>query len=299
MDNELTLFDRLNVIRDVVKKYGEDQFYISFSGGKDSTVLHYLIDEALPGNRIPRVYADTGIEYNDVKSFVRSMADHDDRITIIKPSVNIKQMLERDGYPFKSKEHSHVLAVFQRSGRVNTVKRYLYDDRGKYHCPKTLEYQFSGKLDLKVSEKCCQRIKKDPFKRWEKEHCRSIAITGMMASEGGRRANMQSCIITDKEGCLKKFHPLLKVSEAWEEWYIKERDIRLCKLYYPPYSFKRTGCKGCPYALELQEQLEVMYTLMPEEYRQCELIWKPVYDEYRRIGYRLKKAIEPVLPLGV
>ena len=38
MDNELTLFDRLNVIRDVVKKYGEDQFYISFSGGKDSTV---------------------------------------------------------------------------------------------------------------------------------------------------------------------------------------------------------------------------------------------------------------------
>lgn len=71
------------------------------------------------------------------------------------------------------------------------------------------------------------------------------------------------------------------------------------KDYGVPHSFKRTGCKGCPYALELQEQLEVMYTLMPEEYRQCELIWKPVYDEYRRIGYRLKKAIEPVLPLGV
>lgn len=295
MDNELTLFDRLNVIRDVVKKYGEDQFYISYSGGKDSTVLHYLIDEALPGNRIPRVYADTGIEYNAVKAFVQSMAENDDRITIIKPSVNIKQMLERDGYPFKSKEYSHVLSVYQRSGMTDTVKRYLYVDRGKYHCPKALEYQFSGKLDLKVSDKCCQRIKKDPFKKWEKDHCRSIAITGMMASEGGRRANMQSCIITDKEGCLKKFHPLLKVSEAWEEWYIQERGIELCKLYYPPYSFKRTGCKGCPYALGLQEQLEVMYTLMPEEYKQCEIIWKPVYDEYRRIGYRLKKNIQTKL----
>lgn len=299
MDNELTLFDRLNIIRDVICKYGEDQFYISFSGGKDSTVLHHLIDEALPGNRIPRVYADTGIEYNAVKEFVKELQATDDRIEIIKPSVNIKQMLERDGYPFKSKEHSEILAVYQHSGITKTVDRYLDESMGRYSCPSILRYQFSDEMLIKVSKKCCQRIKKDPFKRWEKDHCRSIAITGMMASEGGRRANMQSCIITDKEGCLKKFHPLLKVSEAWEEWYVRERNIKLCKLYYPPYSFKRTGCKGCPYALGLQEQLEVMYTLMPEEYRQCELIWKPVYDEYRRIGYRLKKTIEPVLPLGV
>ena len=52
MDHGLTLYDRLNVIRDVVNKFGEDKFYISFSGGKDSTVLHYLVDEALPNNRI-------------------------------------------------------------------------------------------------------------------------------------------------------------------------------------------------------------------------------------------------------
>lgn len=104
MDHELALFDRLNIIRDVIKKHGEDKFYISFSGGKDSTVLHHLIDEALPGNKIPRVYADTGIEYNDVKAFVKELQAHDDRIEIIKPSVNIKQMLEREGYPFKSKE---------------------------------------------------------------------------------------------------------------------------------------------------------------------------------------------------
>lgn len=295
MDNELTLFDRINVIRDVIRKYGEDQFYISFSGGKDSTVLHYLIDEALPGNRIPRVYADTGIEYNAVKEFVKELQAKDDRIQIIKPSVNIKQMLERDGYPFKNKQHSHVLAVYQHSGMGNTVKQYLYDNRGKFNCPNTLKYQFSEAFHLKVSEKCCQRMKKEPFKRWEKENGRYIALTGMMASEGGLRESIQYCIITDKDGKLKKFHPLLKVSEEWENWYVDERNIKLCKLYYPPYIFKRTGCKGCPYALGLQEQLEVMYTLMPEEYRQCELIWKPVYDEYRRIGYRLKKNIQTKL----
>ena len=297
MDNELTLFDRLNIIRDVLRKYGEDQFYISFSGGKDSTVLHYLIDEALPENRILRVYVDTGIEYNDVKAFVKELQAHDDRIEIIKPSVNIKQTLERDGYPFKSKEHSLVLSVYQNSGFTKTVNCYLDIDRQKYNCPKILRYQFSEEFNLKVSNKGCHRMKKDPFKKWEKDNKKTVVMTGMMSNEGGLRESIQNCIITDKEGCLKKFHPLLKVSEAWEEWYIRERNIKLCKLYYPPYSFKRTGCKGCPYALGLQEQLEVMYTLMPDEYRQCEIIWKPVYDEYRRIGYRLKKIIEPVLPI--
>ncbi|MCI9292971.1 MAG: phosphoadenosine phosphosulfate reductase family protein [Erysipelotrichaceae bacterium] len=291
MDNELILYDRINVIRDIIRKHGEDKFYISFSGGKDSTILHYLIDEALPGNNIPRVYADTGIEYNAVKAFVKELQSQDERIEIIKPSVNIKQMLGRDGYPFKSKEHSLFLSVYQNSGIGLTVNRYLNGDC-RHPCPKVLKYQFSNEFNLKISDKCCKRLKKEPFKKWSKENGKTIAMTGMMASEGGLRESIQNCIITDKDGKLKKFHPLLKVTEEWENWYIKERNIKLCKLYYPPYNFKRTGCKGCPYALGLQEQLEVMFTLMPEEYKQCEIIWEPVYQEYRRLNYRLKSTIQ-------
>jgi PP-loop superfamily ATP-utilizing enzyme len=51
MDNELLLFDRINVIKDTIQKYGEENFYLSFSGGKDSTILHYLLDQALPNER--------------------------------------------------------------------------------------------------------------------------------------------------------------------------------------------------------------------------------------------------------
>lgn len=67
-DYELTLFDRLNAIRDTINKYGEENFYLSFSGGKDSTVLHHLIDMALPNNKIPRVFINTGIEYIYINS---------------------------------------------------------------------------------------------------------------------------------------------------------------------------------------------------------------------------------------
>lgn len=88
---------------------------------------------------------------------------------------------------------------------------------------------------------------------------------------------------------LTKFKPLNPVSDEWEDEFIKRNGIRLCDLYYPPFNFKRTGCKGCPYNRDIQHDLEIMALYLPAERAQCEMIWKPVYDEYRRIGYRLKK----------
>ena len=70
LSNEFLLQDRLQKIRQIINKYGEENFYQSFSGGKDSTVLSALIDMALPDNTIPRVYANTGIEYRLILDFV-------------------------------------------------------------------------------------------------------------------------------------------------------------------------------------------------------------------------------------
>ena len=123
--------------------------------------------------------------------------------------------------------------------------------------------------------------------KWQKERNKPITITGMRKEEGGNRNNI-TCIVTDKENKVIKFHPLSVVSEEWEDWFIKKYNIDICELYLPPFNFKRTGCKGCPFALGLQEELDVLERYLPNERKQCEMIWKPVYDEYRRIGYRLK-----------
>lgn len=147
-------------------------------------------------------------------------------------------------------------------------------------------YQMNDNFTLKVSDKCCYEFKKKPARDYEKQSGRSIVMTGMLQEEGGQRENL-TCIITDKDGNIKKFHPLAITSSAFEDWYIKERNIELCELYYEPYNFKRTGCKGCPYSLDLQNQLLIMAAYLPEERKQCEMIWGKVYDEYRRIGYRL------------
>lgn len=296
-DFELTLFDRVETIRTINKQYDlENKAYISFSGGKDSTTLHHLIDIALPGNKIPRVFINTGIEYLDIVMFVKELAKYDNRIIIIEPTQNIRQLLQEHGYPFKSKIHSKKLSQFQRGFKNKSIYEYIdgvrTNEKGDYvkpfhTCPLSLKHQFNDDYELKISDKCCDILKKKPGAKWSKENNKSIVLTGMRGAEGGTRSNI-GCL-TYKNKKLEKFHPLLVVSDEWEEWFINKYDIKLCKLYYAPYHFYRTGCKGCPFALELQKQLDVMEKLLPAERKQCEAIWKPVYEEYRRLGYRLNK----------
>ena len=95
-ENEFLLADRIAKIKSMNELYDlEHNAYISFSGGKDSTVLHHLVDEALPGNKIPRVYINTGIEYKDIVIFVERERERDGRILILEPTQNIKSELEQ------------------------------------------------------------------------------------------------------------------------------------------------------------------------------------------------------------
>lgn len=190
---ELLLLDRKQVIQATNKKYDlEHNAYISFSGGKDSTILHYLFDMALPNNQIPRVFIDTGIEFNLTKEFVLGLAENDDRFVIIKPSVPIKKMLEKYGYPFKSKEHSQKLSQYQaRYNMTDNLMAYVHPELAKkkmnpmFICPIALRYQFNKSFPLKVSHLCCKKMKKEPARKYEKENNRPVVITGMRISEGG------------------------------------------------------------------------------------------------------------------
>lgn len=298
-ENEFLLMDRLQKIRQIIGKYGEENFYQSFSGGKDSTVLSALLDMALPENKIPRVYANTGIELNMIRDFVFKKAEKDDRFKIIAPSVPIKPMLERDGYPFKSKKHAQIVATYQKYGTVEGregIKHYLHisDDgitwSNQHSCPAKLKYQFTPEFKIKISDKCCLRMKEEPLDTWGRENNKPYTIIGIMREEGGRRENAQC--LAFRKGKFKAFQPLSPITKEWEEWFIEAYNVEICDIYKPPYNFVRTGCKGCPFAVNLQNELDTLEKFFPAERKQCEFIWKPVYDEYRRLGYRLRKEDE-------
>ena len=325
---DFMLQDRIAKIQAINEQYDlEHNAYISFSGGKDSCVLSKLIDLALPRNKIPRVYFNTGIEYKAMVDFVKSLTKSDDRFQIINSGVNIKKMLDENGYPFKSKQHSHNWSVYNNNNKelditikylkdnpnkqydynyihnlpngIKTIIKYIFGLREREReivqsmtiltCPNKLRYQFTTEFKnrgIKFSDKCCYKLKKEIASKYEYENNKKISITGIRAEEGGMRA-LNGCTIFDGDK-LKRFHPLKVVSNEFEDEMIIKENIKLCDLYYPPFNFDRTGCVACAYALNLQEELDRLYKYLPSEYYKAINLWKPVYDEYIRLGYRLK-----------
>lgn len=244
---EFILEDRKAKIKSVVEKYGEDKFILSFSGGKDSTVLSKLIDLAIPDNKLTRVYSDTGIEYNINRQFVYKMAENDDRFVIVKPKLPIKKMLEEVGYPFKSKEHSQAVDYFQTKGiGSKTVERYIHPkaERKAYGCPDILKYQFEAAtaLKFKVSLKCCKELKKKPIAKYQKDNNKPYKILGIRHDEGGLRKSAKC--LAFKEGELYSFNPLIIVTEQWINWFVKEYKIELSALYYSPLALKEQVAKA-------------------------------------------------------
>ena len=76
--------------------------YVSFSGGKDSTVLVDIVTQ-MGYTDVPLVFVDTGLEYPEIREFVKSYGD---RVVWLKPKLTFKQVIEKYGYPFFSKEIS-------------------------------------------------------------------------------------------------------------------------------------------------------------------------------------------------
>lgn len=89
-------------VRQWIDEYGEDGVYISFSGGKDSTVLLDLVRNRFGYKNVPAVFVDTGLEYPEIRQFVKSF----DNVEWLKPKMNFKQVIAKYGYPFISKEVS-------------------------------------------------------------------------------------------------------------------------------------------------------------------------------------------------
>ena len=100
-----------------VEEYGEDGVYVSFSGGKDSTVLLNIARSIYPDMKA--VFVDTGLEYPEIRSFVKSF----DNVDWLRPKMNFKQIIDKYGYPFFSKEISECIADSRRYLKILTDRQ--------------------------------------------------------------------------------------------------------------------------------------------------------------------------------
>jgi len=95
-------------IREWVYQFGEDGVVVSFSGGKDSTVLLHLVREEFPN--VKAVFSNTGLEYPEIQRFVKSF----DNVDIVTPSVNFGEVISTYGYPLIGKEVAEAIHYARR-----------------------------------------------------------------------------------------------------------------------------------------------------------------------------------------
>ena len=281
--------------------YFDGQVYVSFSGGKDSTVLLHLARELYPD--IEAVFVNTGLEYPEIQSFVKTF----DNVTILRPKMRFDEVIKTYGYPIISKEVSEcVYQGRQALGRADGKYSYRLqkllgtakDKNGNKSIFNKEKYKPLLYTDFMCSHYCCNIMKKKPAKEYAKLSGKK-PITAQMASESHLREQQWL-----KNGCngFEMKSPISNPMSFWTEQdvlqCIKENNLPIASVYgdvvykenpdqmriedYGINGFgdeklcttgcDRTGCIFCAFGAHLEKgesRFERLKRTHPRQYEYC------------------------------
>lgn len=266
------------------------QCYLSFSGGKDSTVVLALIKQCeelltIPINSIPVVFCDTGIELGATRDFVNwCKENYYQNIQIIRPQVSFDWIIKNKGKPIKSKLKSEFIGRYKNNKNSKAI-HYLLGDKG-YQKIKIADkdmHILHDEFDIKIGNSCCEYLKKKPFLKYQKEHAIKGYFTGVRNAEGGARElatlkrlknNGKLCTAIKKGYTVKM--PIIDWTSEDIEQFIKEYNVPLSRAY-TDYGLERTGCFLCPFNLQIKDNLEKLYIYESNRYKAAMHWLKDVY----------------------
>lgn len=295
--------------------------YVSFSGGKDSTVLADLAARVCRANGYKLVlwFSNTGLEYPEIVRHVKSFPDYliknyDIEVELIMEfpkdkngkRITFKSVVEKYGYPIISKEIASNIEYAKENitnGKLNTVrvkkiKGEHLDKNGNpsiYNCKK---YAYLLDAPFNVSAKCCTELKKKPAKHFEKRTGLK-PITGTMASESMLRK-------TDwlRYGCnaFNRERPQSKPLSFWTDQdvlkYIKETGLPISDIYgdvlidnqqkYYTTGCNRTGCMWCGFGCHLEKEPNKFQKLKQTHPK----IWEYCMKPWNEGGLGMKEVLE-------
>lgn len=148
-----------------IDEFGENGVYVSFSGGKDSTVLLDIVRKDYPN--IEAVFVNTGLEYPSVRQFALSK----ENVTELRPTMNFRDVIIKYGYPIISKEVAGKVGEVRKSiekGNTNTAKYRqlmgLYKKQNGEPSEYNIDhYKYLLDAPFLMHDKCCEIMKKYPI----------------------------------------------------------------------------------------------------------------------------------------
>lgn len=261
----------------------DGKVYVSFSGGKDSTVLLDLVRRAYPD--VPAVFIDTGLEYPELRKFVKTIPN----VVWLKPEMNFKKVIQTYGYPLISKEVSQKIWEYRRNPNEYVVARF--DNNSEYVKKYGERFSLSKwtrlrDSDIPISHMCCEIMKKRPAKQYEKKSGNK-PILGTMACESQNRTASWL-----RHGCnaFDSNRPTSQPMSFWTEQdvlqYIKEFNIPYASVYgeivqdkngkYKTTGCHRTGCVYCAYGSHLEREpnrFQMLKETHPKLWNYCMKSW--------------------------
>lgn len=265
-------------------EYWDGQVYVSFSGGKDSTVLKHIVDNMY--DDIPSVFVNTGLEYPEIQKFAMSQKN----VVTVRPEMRFDEVIKKYGYPVVSKEVAQTVWEAKKNAqtgkyayRIKKLNGELLDKNGKYSSYNIPKWKFLLDAPYDISHKCCDVMKKRPAKTYEKKTGRK-AIIGTLASESTLRKTQWV-----KYGCnaFESKRPTSQPLSFWTEQdilhYIKQFDVPYCSVYgdivpddegtiLRTTGCDRTGCMFCMFGCHLEKEPNRFQRLKethPRQYEYC------------------------------
>jgi len=235
----------LEDLKSKFKKINPKEYYLSYSGGKDSHFLYWFIKNILKDEDIQIISVNTLFEHIEILDRMKKYSDK-----VLIPVIRHKELKEKYGIPCFSKHQDEYIMRYQRGCRTEHTMDIIYGRKTALYgfSKKPRELLLSDKLH-KISSKCCYYLKKKPLMDYEKVSGRK-AIVGLRKGEGILRRQFKSCFTKEK-----KFMPILDLSDELMDKICMKYNIEIPYVYR---HIRRTGCFGCPYGKNIIKELSLL-----------------------------------------
>lgn len=259
--------------------------FVSFSGGKDSSVLLDLCRIINPN--IKAVFFNTGMEFPDIIRHVKELKDKGYDIEVINPKKKPSEIWSKYGFPPVSKEQAHKL-WYMKNAPESKTSLVSNSDNSLHNVSRC--FRFLARETFDCNSKCCDVLKKNPSHDYQKR-TGLFPIIGTMASESLLRKEQYLL----RGGCnsfdgKKIFSTPLSIWNDADVWaYINDRHLKIADIYGK--GVKRTGCVCCGFGAHLEQgRFDVLYNLYPKMYQHI--------MAYTNNGVTFREAIRKVLAVN-